>query len=164
MQIMEWGLTSQTVTMVTGPMYHIGALENYALPTLAVGGRVVVLRSRNFSIRQTLEIASKQQVTDILLFPSMIYQMLQDPEIDKLFPRQRAARLRIELRDGTVLQRLQPHRVGDPDLPLSDRQLNAKFNELATPVIGEAGAHRLLGKLWALERESDLAFTRTLQG
>jgi len=35
-----------------------------------------------------------------------------DPEIDKLFPRQRAARLRIELRDGTVLQHLQPHRVG----------------------------------------------------
>ena len=63
MQVMEWGLTPQTVTMVTGPMYHIGALENYALPTLAVGGRVVVLRSRNFNIRQTLEIASKQQVT-----------------------------------------------------------------------------------------------------
>jgi 2-methylcitrate dehydratase PrpD len=87
-----------------------------------------------------------------------------DPEIDKLFPRQRAARLRIELRDGTVLQRLQPHRVGDPDLPLSDSQLNAKFNELATPVIGEAGAHQLLSKLWALEREGDLAFTRTLRG
>lgn len=84
MQVMEWGLTSQTVTMVTGPMYHIGALENYALPTLAVGGRVVILRSRSFDIRQTLEIASKQQVTDILLFPSMIYQMLQDREIAKL--------------------------------------------------------------------------------
>lgn len=87
-----------------------------------------------------------------------------DPEIDKLFPHQRAANVRIELRDGTVLKHLQPHRVGDPDLPLSDSQLNAKFNELAVPVIGEAGAHRLLSKLWALEREGDLSFTRTLRG
>lgn len=86
-----------------------------------------------------------------------------DPEIDKLFPRQRAAKVRITLRGGEVLEHLQPHRIGDPDLPLSDSQLNAKFNELAVPVIGEAGAHRLLSKLWALEREGDLAFTRTLR-
>ncbi len=111
MQIMEWGLTSQTVTMVTGPMYHIGALENYALPTLAVGGRVVVLRSRNFSIRQTLEIASKQQVTDILLFPSMIYQMLQDPEIDKL--------------DLRCIRRV--FSGGDPLLPSAIEQMRDRF-------------------------------------
>jgi 2-methylcitrate dehydratase PrpD len=87
-----------------------------------------------------------------------------DPEIDKLFPRQRAARLEIVLEDGRVLKHLQPHRVGDPDLPLSDQQLEAKFDELATPVIGKAGAARLLAKLWSLEREADLAFTRTLKG
>ncbi len=86
-----------------------------------------------------------------------------DPEIDNLFPRQRAARLRIELRGGKVLEHFQPHRVGDPDLPLSDAQLEAKFNELAIPVIGEAGAARLLAKLWALEGERDLAFTRALR-
>jgi fatty-acyl-CoA synthase len=111
MQVMEWGLIPQTVTMVTGPMYHIGALENYALPTLAVGGRVVVLRSRNFNIRQTLEIASKQQVTDILLFPSMIYQMLQDPEIDKL--------------DLRCIRRV--FSGGDPLLPSATEQMRDRF-------------------------------------
>ena len=39
MQIMEWRFSSASVTMVTGPLYHIGALENYTLPTLAAGGR-----------------------------------------------------------------------------------------------------------------------------
>ncbi|MGL5166909.1 MAG: class I adenylate-forming enzyme family protein [Afipia sp.] len=111
MQIMEWGLTAQSVTMVTGPMYHIGALENYALPTLAVGGRVVILRSRNFDIRQTLEIASKQQVTDILLFPSMIYQMLQDPEIGKL--------------DLSRIRRV--FSGGDPLLPSAIEQMRDRF-------------------------------------
>lgn len=77
MQLMEWNFTSSSVTMVTGPLYHIGALENYSLPTLAAGGRVVLLRSKGFNIDRTLQIASNQGVTDLLLFPSMIYQMLQ---------------------------------------------------------------------------------------
>lgn len=111
MQVMEWGLTPRTVTMVTGPMYHIGALENYALPTLAVGGRVVVLRSRNFDIRQTLQIASRQQVTDILLFPSMIYQMLQEPEIDNI--------------DLSRIRRV--FSGGDPLLPSAIEQMRERF-------------------------------------
>jgi hypothetical protein len=52
--------------------------------------------------------------------------------------------------------------VGDPDLPLSDAQLDAKFYELATPAIGEPAAKRLLTKLWSLEREPDLEFSRKL--
>ena len=63
-----------------------------------------------------------------------------------------------------MLEHFQPHRVGDPDLPLSDEQLDAKFNELAIPVIGEAGAATLLAKLWSLEREGDLAFASNLRG
>lgn len=86
-----------------------------------------------------------------------------DPEIDKLFPRQRAARLEVALADGRVLKHFQPHRVGDPDLPLPDAALEAKFKELATPVIGQEGATRLLARLWSLERQSDLTFTHTLR-
>ncbi|MCW3101300.1 MAG: AMP-dependent synthetase and ligase [Chthonomonadaceae bacterium] len=81
MQVMEWGLTADSVTMVTGPLYHIGGLENYALPTLAVGGRVVLLRSRDFDLGRTLQIASRERVTDLLLFPTMISQWLQSPEL-----------------------------------------------------------------------------------
>jgi fatty-acyl-CoA synthase len=81
MQIMEWGFTPDTVTMVTGPLYHVGSIENYALPTLAAGGRVVLLRSRGFELERTLRIASEEQVTDLLLFPSMIHELLQRPEL-----------------------------------------------------------------------------------
>ncbi len=36
--------------------------------------------------------------------------------------------------------------------PLSDADINDKFAELATPVIGTAAARTLLDRLWSVER------------
>jgi len=74
-----------------------------------------------------------------------------DAQLDAAFPAQRAARVAIESRDGRREEFLQPTRIGDPDAPLSDAQLDAKYLELAAPVIGEAKARALLGRLWRLE-------------
>jgi 2-methylcitrate dehydratase PrpD len=73
-----------------------------------------------------------------------------DPELDATFPRQRAARVAITAR-GKRVEHLQPTRIGDPDAPLSDAQLEEKYLELGAPVLGEPGARALLGKLWKLE-------------
>jgi len=67
------------------------------------------------------------------------------PDLDAAFPSQRAARVTI---NGQ--QWLQPTRVGDPDAPLSDAQLEDKYRELAAPVIGESEAGKLLERLWRL--------------
>ena len=83
-----------------------------------------------------------------------------DPEVDALFPRQRAANVNIRLRNGTVLEHFQPHRVGDPELPLSDVDLNRKFMELATTVMADSDANALLSALWALETASNIDFIR----
>ena len=80
-----------------------------------------------------------------------------DPELDKAFPHQRAARVAIVARDGRQEEFLQPTRIGDPEAPLSDAQLDGKFLELAVPVIGEGKAKALLQKLWKLESEKTLA-------
>jgi 2-methylcitrate dehydratase PrpD len=79
-----------------------------------------------------------------------------DPELDAAFPRQRAARVAIDAAGGRSGQWLQPTRIGDPDAPLSDRQLEDKYLELAGPVLGEASARELLARLWALETVPDL--------
>jgi 2-methylcitrate dehydratase PrpD len=79
-----------------------------------------------------------------------------DAGIDAAFPAQRAARVAIEARDGRRGEHLQPTRKGDPDLPLSDAELEAKYLELAAPVLGEEKARALLARLWKLERESRL--------
>jgi len=79
-----------------------------------------------------------------------------DAKLDAAFPAQRAARVVIELADGRSEEYLQPTRKGDPDMPLSDQELNDKFIELAGPVLG-AKAKTKLESLWRLEAQSTLA-------
>lgn len=79
-----------------------------------------------------------------------------DPQLDAAFPQQRAARVAIAASGGRRGDLLQPTRIGDPDAPLSDAQLEEKYLELAAPVIGDAPARALLGKLWKLEFERNL--------
>jgi 2-methylcitrate dehydratase PrpD len=74
-----------------------------------------------------------------------------DTELDASFPGQRAARIAIETKDGLRGEYLQPTRKGDPDMPLSDAELEEKFLELAAPIQGDAAARALVARLWALE-------------
>jgi hypothetical protein len=62
----------------------------------------------------------------------------------------------IALEDGRSEEQLQPTRKGDPDMPLSDGELDEKFLELAGPVLG-AKARTSLDRLWRLEAQSTLA-------
>jgi 2-methylcitrate dehydratase PrpD len=83
-------------------------------------------------------------------------ELALDPAIDAAFPAQRAARVAIEARDGRRGEHFQATRKGDPDLPLSDAELEAKYLELAAPVLGDEGARTLLARLWKLDREPRL--------
>jgi 2-methylcitrate dehydratase PrpD len=80
-----------------------------------------------------------------------------DPELDATFPGQRAARVAIVTRDGRREELLQPTRKGDPEMPLTDAEVNSKYMELVAPVIGERPARELLGRLWRLEAQTSLA-------
>jgi len=78
-------------------------------------------------------------------------ECVADTELSKGYPTQRAAQVEIELNDGRRHAHFQPTRKGDPEMPLSDGELNDKFTELAVPVIGESAARALLDQLWALD-------------
>ena len=83
-------------------------------------------------------------------------ELVLDPELDAAFPGQRAARITLSTRDGRTESYLQPTRKGDPEQPLSDAELEHKFLELVSPVIGAETARGRLARLWALEREPHL--------
>jgi 2-methylcitrate dehydratase PrpD len=74
-----------------------------------------------------------------------------DAELTEKFPRMRAARVEIELEDGTKLQHFAPYRRGDPEAPLTDAELEGKFIELSEPVIGSRAARDLLAALWRID-------------
>ena len=73
-----------------------------------------------------------------------------DKDIDAAFPSRRAAIVTIETTDRRRERMLQPTRKGDPDLPLTDRELEEKYLELTAPVIGSSNATILLDRLWRL--------------
>jgi len=85
-------------------------------------------------------------------------ECVADAGLSKAFPRQRAAQVEIELADGRRLAHFQPTRKGDPEMPLTDAELNEKFLELTTPVLGDSKARALLARLWALETEKTVDF------
>ncbi len=75
-----------------------------------------------------------------------------DPEISKGYPLKREAQVEVELNDGRKFSHFQPYRKGDPELPLTDEELNDKFTELAEPVLGKAAAAALLAQLWKTDK------------
>jgi 2-methylcitrate dehydratase PrpD len=78
-------------------------------------------------------------------------ECVADAELSKGYPGQRAAQVEIETADGRKFAHFQPTRKGDPEMPLTDDELNDKFLELAVPVLGEIAARTLLGQLWSTE-------------
>ena len=75
-----------------------------------------------------------------------------DQQIDEQFPARRAARVSVTLKTGGVFSHDQHTRKGDPDLPLSDDELNEKFFELTSPVLGTQPTGKLLQHLWLLDQ------------
>ena len=78
-----------------------------------------------------------------------------DRDLDAAFPARRQARVAITVR-GRREEFLQPTRKGDPEMPLSERELEQKFMELAAPVAGADAATKLLERLWRLETQTRL--------
>ena len=85
-------------------------------------------------------------------------QLQVHPELDRQFPGQRAAQVTIQLLDGTTHQFLQPTRKGDPDMPLSDADLQAKLEELASDVLGADKLRHISQQLWQLDTAATLQF------
>jgi 2-methylcitrate dehydratase PrpD len=75
----------------------------------------------------------------------------EDRDLTARFPGERTARVTITTRDGRRREHFSPCRKGDPEAPLSDDDIGAKFEELVTPILGVERAARLLRHLWVLE-------------
>jgi 2-methylcitrate dehydratase PrpD len=89
-------------------------------------------------------------------------ELVEDPALTAGYPTQRASRVKMTLTDGRKLEFFQPYRKGDPEQLLTDAEVDAKFMELAEPVLGAEKSKALLAALWATEtgKASALPFTR----
>lgn len=107
------------------------------------------------SVRLTAFTPERLQDGDIRALMARI-RLSVDPELDRLFPSRRAARLSFTTSDGRQATYLQPTRKGDPEQPLTDDDLSDKFMELAAPVVSTKRAQQLLKSLWSLDSREHL--------
>jgi 2-methylcitrate dehydratase PrpD len=70
-------------------------------------------------------------------------RVTEDPDLTAAYPRRRMARLNVTLSDGRALCHFQTVRRGDPEDPLSDADLAAKFDELTAGVLAPGTANGL---------------------
>ena len=113
-QALKWKFTGREIGMTTGPLYHVGAMEDIALPILMMGGTVIITKSQGFEIGRILSVMEHENVTDCFLFPFMIYEMLNSPELDKY-----------QLKALKTI-----YTGGDPLMPWALEQLKMKFPHL----------------------------------
>jgi 2-methylcitrate dehydratase PrpD len=76
-------------------------------------------------------------------------------EMDALYPRQRPSRVTVKTARGSF-SAFKPEALGCRELPLDNEALQSKFLRLASPVLGEARASRLMLDLWSIERCEDV--------
>jgi 2-methylcitrate dehydratase PrpD len=79
----------------------------------------------------------------------------EDTEFSRRFPAERLARVRIVLRDGRTLTSAPSPARGNPENPLDDDELVAKYRALAVPTLGSTRAARIEALVAAIETDAD---------
>jgi 2-methylcitrate dehydratase PrpD len=152
-----------------------GEIARIAVGTYRAG--VEICENRNpstpyeakFSRPYCVALAALNRPVDLAAFTS---ERLHDPEIRAMiervdlsvdpaaqaaFPAMRAAEVAITTQAGQIRRYRQPTRRGDPDFPMSDPEIDAKFRMLAGPVVGAAAAGAISAALWQVDKLESVA-------
>jgi 2-methylcitrate dehydratase len=89
-------------------------------------------------------------------------RVLADPEIDRLFPKIKRARVKITTKDGYTHQAQTDVAKGSPEDPLSDDEIVAKFRANAHGVVSDQRMDEIIETTWKFESVSNLSDYMTL--
>jgi 2-methylcitrate dehydratase len=79
-------------------------------------------------------------------------EVVADPEIEKVFPALQRVVVKITTTDGRVFEKQLDYPKGDPRNPLTDREVEEKFEALADPVMSRGAQQKLKDAIWNLEK------------
>jgi 2-methylcitrate dehydratase len=79
-------------------------------------------------------------------------EVVADPEIEAVFPKLQRVVVSIRTGDGRELEAQLDYPKGDPRNPLTDKEVEEKFDALAAPVLSEKKRKRVKGAVWGLEK------------
>ncbi len=78
-------------------------------------------------------------------------EVVADPEIEKVFPALQRVIVRIDTTDGRKLEKQLDYPKGDPRHPLTDAEIESKFDALAEPHLSPAARQKVKDACWKLE-------------
>ncbi len=78
-------------------------------------------------------------------------EVVADPEIEKVFPALQRVVVTIRATDGREFAKQLDYPKGDPRNPLTDREVEEKFEALAAPVLSAAAQKKVKDAVWKLE-------------
>jgi 2-methylcitrate dehydratase len=79
-------------------------------------------------------------------------EVVADPEIEKVFPALQRVVVVMHTTDGREFTRQLDYPKGDPRNPLSDQEIEEKFNALAEPVLSKATRTTVVDTVWNLDK------------
>jgi len=84
-------------------------------------------------------------------------RVVADPEIEKVFPDLQRVVVRIHTIDGREFTTQLDYPKGDPRNPLTDTEIEEKFEALAGPVMSHTACRRAMDAIWNLEKQSSVS-------
>ncbi len=78
-------------------------------------------------------------------------EVVADPEIEALFPELQRVIVTVVTTDGREFTKQVDYPKGDPRNPLTDQEIEEKFDALAAPIMSEQDRQRLKEAVWSLE-------------
>ena len=79
-------------------------------------------------------------------------ELIDTERYNQVFPAERWAHVKVYLNNGRLLESEPVEAIGDPHIPLTDAQMQAKFMALCTPVWGKAKSQAVLNGVLNLEQ------------
>jgi len=89
-------------------------------------------------------------------------KVVADPEIEKVFPALQRTVVTITTTGGAEHVKQLDYPMGDPRNPLSDEDVERKFDALAEPVISKSGRQKIKDAIWTLETQDSVSDFMTL--
>jgi 2-methylcitrate dehydratase len=83
-------------------------------------------------------------------------EVVADPEIEKVFPKLQRVIVTVKTTDGRELTKQLDYPKGDPRNPLTDHEIEEKFDALSSPVLSDERRRRVKDAVWKLEKLSTI--------
>ncbi len=82
--------------------------------------------------------------------------VVADPEIEKVFPALQRVMVTITTTDGREFSKQLDYPKGDPRNPLTDKEVEEKFEALAGPVMTAEARRKAIDAIWSLEKQASV--------